>query len=86
MASWVWPAMPPVRGACEVGGGEVGGGEVDGDGDGDGEVDGDGDGDDDGDGDGLFCAEGLAGGHVVDDVAVLLCPAEAPDEGALELP
>ena len=76
--------MLPVRGACEVVGvglsvGDgVGLAEV-GDGDGLGEVG-------DGAGDGLFCAEGLAGAHGVDDEAALFCPAEAPVEGTLELP
>ena len=40
----------------------------------------------DGDGDGLLCAGELAAGHGVADGVVLFCPAEAPDEGAPELP
>jgi hypothetical protein len=76
--------MPLVMGACEVVGvglsvaDGVGLAEV-GDGDGLAEVG-------DGVGDGLFCAWGLAGAHGVDDGTALFCPAEAPDEGAPELP
>jgi hypothetical protein len=56
-------------------------------GDGDGLSVGDGDGLSvgDGAGDGLFTG-GLAAAHGVDDGTVLLFPAEAPDEGTLELP
>src|SRR5262249_36399172 len=85
MGSWVCPGTAPVRGACEVLADGLGLGEV-GVGLGLGEV-GDGDGlTDVGDGDGVFCAGGLAPTHGADDAAVLLCPAEALDEGALELP
>ncbi len=83
MGSWVRPAMPLVRGACE----SVGVAVSVGDGDGLGEVgDGDGLGDVcDGEGDGLLCAGELAAGQGVDDGVVLLCPATAPAEDVPEL-
>jgi hypothetical protein len=84
MASWVWAATPLVRGACEVLGDEVGldvGDEVGLDvGDEVGVEVGD------GGGDGLLDAGGLGAGQGVADGAALPCPAEAPDEGVLELP
>jgi hypothetical protein len=89
MASWVWLAMPPVRGACDVGGGELGGGELGGGELGGGELGGgDVGGDEVGDvaGDGLLCAGELGAAHGVDDGTAPLCPAEAPPEGTLELP
>ena len=88
MASWVWPGMAPVRGACdgggelgggELGGGELGGGELGGGELGGGELGG-------GELGGGELGGGLAAGQGVADAAALLCPAEAPDEGVPELP